>query len=87
MAANAVDSANRQDVERGLAALSGADSQWRHLALGSWPQRRCAAAMRRRPRGLYTRISGDQTALPARARARRMIPALGGPAPADDPCG
>jgi hypothetical protein len=81
-ALNAVDSANREDVERGLAALSGADSQWRHLAL----EIMAAAALRggdaARARELYTRISGDQTASPgARARAAEMIQALGGPAP------
>lgn len=81
-ALNAVDGANREEVERGLAALSGADSQWRHLAL----EIMAAAAMRggdtARARELYTRISTDQTASPgARSRAAEMIQALGGPAP------
>jgi hypothetical protein len=76
-----IDSASREEVERSLASLSGADSQWRHLAL----EIMAAAAVRggdtARARELYARISDDQTAPQgARARAAEMIQALGGQA-------
>jgi hypothetical protein len=76
-----VDSANREEVERSLASLSGADSQWRHLALEITAAAAARAGDAARARELYARIADDQAAPQGvRARAAEMIQALGGQA-------
>lgn len=77
-----VDSANREELERSLAPLSGAGSQWRHIALEITAAAAVRAGDAARARELYARISDDQAAPQGvRARAAEMIQALGSQAP------